>query len=402
MVITVMDGITLGKGQTTSNPPRSSSLSNHVALSIYIPLPYLCACMGTAGTYRSSTIKLVALAPYAGPAAFSSSSDAAAPVGELAGVAHLDGVLVLRLDEEGWQAEQRLAHAVRLHLLQPPAAVPIGAVVVFIVVVIIILVIVFVVVLILVFIVVLVLVFVLVIVLIAVTQTTMAVSATTTPAAAGAVVSYAAAAVGVVSVSHHSHGGVTGGAVAVVIVGDRLDGDHGGHGGFARGRHGGFTDDVALLALVAGAAPAVAATAAIVVIVLVFIFIVVLVFVLIFVVVLVIVLVIVMMVVVLRTGGWQDGAGLASDGELREAELLGLCLGARHAEEREKEDRGEDHHLEHRRGSHAQPKPRPAARSRAVEVEGGFLQCKNAIGVRCRVDGWHDFIYIHYTHMGLD
>lgn len=269
--------------------------------------------MGTARTYRSSTIKLAALAPYicrrACPAAFSSSSDAAAPVGELAGVAHLDGVLVLRLDEEGWQAEQRLAHAVRLHLLQPPAAVPIGAVVIFIVVVVIIIVLIIVfivVVLILVFIVVLILVFVLVIVLVAVTQTTMAVSVAAAPAAAGAVASYAATAVGVVSVSHHSHGGVTGGAVAVVIVGNRLDGDHGGCGGFARGRNGGFTDDAALLVLVAGVAPAVAATAAIVVIILVvvFIFIVVLVFVLIFVVVLVIVLVVVMVVVVLGTSGW--------------------------------------------------------------------------------------------------
>lgn len=76
---------------------------------------------------------------------------------------------------------------------------------------------------------------------------------------------------------------------------------------------------------------------------------VVLVLILVVVVVLVLVLVVVV-VVVLGAGGRQDGAGLAGDGELGEAELLGLRL-RRHAQEREQQDGGEERHLE-RRGSH--------------------------------------------------
>ena len=165
-------------------------------------------------------------------------SDAAAPVAELAGVAHLDGVLVLRPDEEGRQAEQRLAHAVRLHLLQPPAAVPVRAVVVLVVVVVVVLV--FILVLILFVFLIFVFVFVLVLGVFSVTETATAVSAAAAAPAAGAVAASraaaaAASAAGVVSVSHH---GVAG-AVAVVVVGGGvhlrcLDGDHGGRdGGFS-------------------------------------------------------------------------------------------------------------------------------------------------------------------------
>ena len=152
--------------------------------------------------------------------------------------------------------------------------------------------------------------------------------------------------------------------------------------------------------------PAAAAAAVVTVLVFVFVF-VFIVALLVFV--LILFLVVVIVVAVLGAGGRQDGAGLAGDGELREAELLGLRLGARHAEEWEQQDRGEDRHAE-RRGSHAQPKPRAPGRPLARSLSTGgasarginpFLQRSNVVGVRCMVDGCRPRLYI-YTYAWTD
>jgi hypothetical protein len=199
--------------------------------------------------------------------------DATAAVRDLACPSHPDHVGVLRLDEERRQPRQRLADAVLLHLLEPPAAVAVRTELLVVVVVVVVVRVVGVMVIVVVVMVVIVVVGVVVVVL-AVPQ----------PATAPVVP-------------------VTAGAVAVVVAAGAVRG-YDGDMAVAAPQQRRETDRRGSAVVTAPAATVTVVATSVVVVVL-------------------IVVVVMVVVVLVRWTRRQDGARLAGDGELADAEGLG-------------------------------------------------------------------------------